>query len=180
MEGEATADELLLVGRVIRAHGVKGELKVVAETDDPHRFKALEVVYLGARPEDAEPQPVESVRFHTTKRGPLVLLKLDGVDGRDEAELLRQRLVFAREGDLPPLEDGELFVHDLVGLDVITESGEAIGSVREVMEGPAHAVYVVARPGRSDALVPAVEAFVADVDLDAGRLVIRPIDGLLD
>lgn len=174
------ADQLLLIGTIYRAHGVKGEVKIIPETDDPDRFETLERVYLGRDAASATEHPLGKVRFQPTKRGLIVLVTFDGVGSREEAEALRGTFVFAAEEDLPPLEEDEAFVHDLIGLDVETADGEAVGTVRDVMQGGGHAVYVVQRGGQPDAMIPAVEAFVEEVDLDARRLVIRPIEGLLE
>ncbi len=177
---ESQSQNLLLVGRVLRAHGVRGELKVVPEADDPARLEVLSTLYLGTDADRAQPHEVEAVRPQHTKRGTLALVKLRGIDTREAAEALRRRLVFAPEADLPPLETGEAFIHDLVGLDVVTTDGAPVGTVEDVWSGPAHAVYVVARDAKEPAMIPAVEEFVAEVDLEANRLVIRPIEGLLD
>ncbi|MDX1546978.1 MAG: ribosome maturation factor RimM [Rhodothermales bacterium] len=171
---------LLLVGRAGKPHGVRGEVKVIPETDDPARFDALETVYLGATPEGAVPYAVESVRTQHTKRGLTVLLKLAGLAGKDDAAALRGLAVYAHEADLPPLGDDEFFLHDLVGLAVFTDDDAAVGTVRDVMELPSHAVLVVAREGKADALVPAVPAFIDDIDFDAGRLVVNAIEGLFE
>lgn len=181
-EGAASAapDDLLLIGRVLKAHGTAGELKVIPETDDPARFESLAVVYLGrSRPAQTTPYEVEAVRHQTTKRGPLVLLKLAHIDDRTGAEALRQQHVYAAESDLPPLAEDESFIHDLVGLAVVSETGEALGTVENVAQAPAHDVFVVAREGQeAPVLIPAVEAFVQEVDLEEGRLVVRPIEGM--
>ena len=153
---------------------------MIPETDDPKRFADLETVFVGKEPNVAASRTVVSVRFQSTKRGTVVVLKLDGVDTREAADLLRRQSVFAREEDLPPLADGEFFLHDLIGLNVVTDQEDGVGTVKEVLELPANNVYVVARAGRPDALIPAVPAFIDEVDIEAGRLVVRPIDGLLD
>ena len=173
-------ETLLLVGRVGKTHGIRGEVKVIPETDDPKRFGALETVFLGKTPEQVEPHAVASVRIQHTKRGPTVVLKLAGIDTVDGAATLRRLSVFARQEDLPPLADDEFFLHDLIGLDVMTDQGEAVGMITDVLEMPANNVYVVARPGRADALIPAVPAFIDEVDVEGGRLVVRPIEGLLE
>ncbi len=111
----------------------------------------------------------------------MVVLKFEGIETMEQAARLRRQAVFALEEDLPLLNDDEFFLHDLIGLDVVTEQGEAVGAVKDVLELRAHCVYVVARPGKPDAMIPAVSAFIVDVDLDgAHRLVVRPIEGLLD
>ena len=116
-------EALLLVGRVGKTHGVQGEVKVIPETDDPKRFAALETIFLGQQPQDAAPHSVVSVRFQQSKRGLTVLLKLDGIETIEQAAALRRKAVFAFEEDLPPLDDDEFFLHDLIGLDVVTEQG---------------------------------------------------------
>ena len=173
-------DALLLVGRVVRAHGVRGEIKVLPETDDAERLRELEAVYIGAGAETAARYDVAGTRPQPTKRGLLLVFQLEGVAVREEAEALRGLPVFAREEDLPPLAEDEFFLHDLVGLGVETDAGEPVGVVREVLDLPAHPVCVVAREGKPDALIPAVPEFIVEVDLEAERLVIRPVEGLLD
>ena len=168
------------MGRVGKTHGLRGEVKVIPETDDPKRFEALETVFLGKTPTQATPHAIASVRLQHTKRGPTVVLKLKGVDTVDGAAALRRLSVFARREDLPPLADDEFFLHDLIGLDVLTDQGEAVGTMADVLEMPANNVYVVSRPGLPDALIPAVPAFIDEVDIEGGRLVVRPIEGLLD
>lgn len=173
-------DALLLVGRIGKPHGVQGEMKVVPETDDPERFADLETCYVGAQPEAVMPYAVASVRYQHSKRGITVLLGLDAIGDRNEAETLRGQLVYAHLDDLPALEDDEFFIEDLIDLDVITTDGDAVGTIVDVMDLPSHPVYVVARPGQPDALIPGVPEFLEIIDLEAGRVVLRPIEGLLD
>jgi len=174
------SDELLLMGYVARAHGVRGAFKVVPETDDPTRFETLETIYVGRSPETARPVRLQRVQYQPTRRGLIVLLQVAEVTDRDAAQALRGLRVYARQSDLPPLAEGEFFLHDLIGLRVETEAGETVGTVVEVLEMPAHLIYVVGRPGRPHAMVPDVEVFVRELDLEGRRLVIRPIEGLLD
>jgi 16S rRNA processing protein RimM len=172
-------DELLRMGYVVRAHGVRGAFKVIPETDDPSRFEKLEFVYLGRSPAEARPVRVQQVQYQPTRRGLLVLLQVETIVDRDAAEALRGQGVYARAGDLPALEEGEFYLHDLIGLQVETEEGEVVGTVAEVLEMPAHLIYVVERPGRPQALIPGVEAFVRELDFERRRLVVRLIEGLL-
>lgn len=174
-----SAESLVLMGRVIRSHGIQGALKVYPLTDDPHRFADLEQVYMGTDAAHTTPYTVRSARVQTTTKGPQVILELEGLTSRDAADALRQYDLFAPEADLP-LDEDEVFLHDLLGLDVIDAQGQPIGVLKAVMPNPAHDIYVIARDGRPDALVPAVPEFVDAIDLDAGQIHIRPIDGLID
>lgn len=179
MDRSFDPDELLLVGRVLRAHGVRGEMKLLPETDDPERFADLETIYLGPRPETAEAWPVTSVRFQQSKKGTLVVVRLEGVETPEDVAALRGRAVYALAADLPPLAEDEVFLHDLIGLAVATESGEAVGEVKDVLQMPAHDTLLVARDTLPDVMIPAVPEFIVAVDLEAERIVIRPIEGLL-
>lgn len=174
------SDSLLLVGRVFRPHGVRGEVKVIPETDDPERLEGIETLFIGSSPEAAEPVGVEIVRFQHVRQGITVIVKLVGVDSREEAVALRDQSVYAREEDLPPLDEGEFFLHELIGLAVFAEDGGAIGTVDDVLSTPAHDTIVVRRDEGQDVLIPLVDEFVADIDLDEERIVIRPIEGLLE
>jgi 16S rRNA processing protein RimM len=177
--------DLLLIGRIGRPHGVRGELKVQPITDDPGRFEELDRVFVGFDPATAAPIEVDGVRYQYPSGETIVLLALAGVDDRDAADALRNANVYAAAQDLP-LGADEMFLHDLIGLTVFRTDdagrpvGEPIGSVRDVMEGAAQDLIVIARPGQPDALLPDVPEFVIEVDTEAGRLMVRPPVGLLE
>jgi 16S rRNA processing protein RimM len=173
-------DTLIRLGQIYRPHGVHGELKVAPDTDDPSRFEALDVVYVGPHEGRVTRHRITSVRYQETKRGITVILQLDGITDRGDAEVIAKQHVYVTEDALPPLDEEELFVHDLIGLDVVTEDGDDIGMLSNVLPMPAHDVYVVHRPGRGEQMIPAVEDFIVAIDLEAGRIVVRPIEGLLD
>ncbi len=172
--------DLLVVGRVIRSHGVRGEIKVLPESDDPERLLSLSEVFVGKNEAEAVHHEVKGARFQQSKKGLTVLYTLEGVSSRDAADALRHQIVFATADDLPPLEEGEYFLHDIIGSKVDTAAGEEVGTLKDVLELPAHNVYVIARQGQGDVMVPAVPAFIEKVDVDARHIVIRPIEGLLD
>ena len=180
MSDAATPDSLVYMGRVLRAHGLAGEVKVLPETDDPARFEALQQVYLGASPEKATGYALKKVRYQHAKRGATVLLTLEGVAGKDQADTLRKLQVYAVENELPPLAEDEYYLHQVVGFEVVEADGTAIGTLRDVMDLPAHPVFVVSRPGLPEVMIPAVPAFIEDLDLLAERIVVKPIEGLLD
>lgn len=180
-------DTLLLVGRCGRPHGVRGEVEVVPETDDPARLAALESFWVGASPERAEERAVESIRFKPFKGGAVTgILKLQGTEGRDGADALRRVNLYADPSALPPLEPGEVYIHDLIGYSVVLQGAqdapesEPVGTVKDVLTGAAYPLFVVAREGQPDALVPDVEPIVVALDPDARRLVIDPPEGLLE
>jgi len=178
---DVSADVLIQVGFVFRPHGLDGELKVNPEyTDDPARFETLETVYLGRERHEVTEHSITSVRYQETKRGTTVILGISGVTTRDDSEAVTKQNVYAHE-DALDLGEGEVFVHDLVGLTVVTEAeGEVIGTVSNYVEMPAQDVYVIQRTDGEEAMIPAVDDFVVEVDLEGERLVVRPLDGLLE
>ena len=177
-------DRLLLMGRVTKPHGVRGEMKVAPDTDDPQRFDGLDRLFVGATPESARERAVESVRFQYPKGRTVVLLSLDGVDSVEAVEDLRGALLYADTGDLPPLAEGQAFLHDLIGLTAVEvdEDGQEIGeigTVRDLYDG-AQVLLAIDRPGAPEMLLPDVDEFVVRLDLDAGRIYVRPPEGLVE
>jgi 16S rRNA processing protein RimM len=167
-----TEPRYLAVGRIARPWGVRGELKVEILTEDPARFEWLETVYVGPR---FTPYRLESSRQHLGA----VLLKLAGCDDRNAAEALRGLVVQVPIKDALPLEEGEYWVHQILGLEVWTTEGELLGVVREVLETKANDVYVVQdRVGRQ-VLIPALKSVVLDINLEARRVLVALPEGLV-
>lgn len=172
----ALRDDLVLMGFVGKPHGVRGDVKIVPETDDPLRFEELDRIFL-ERGGGIDEVQVEAVRLQSSARGVIPVLTLQGVDGREQADALRGSRVFAAEDDLPLSED-EFFLNDLVGLHAVSEDGDDVGRIADVLSLPAGPVLVIAREGRPDAMVPAVPEFIVDISED--QVTLRIIEGLLD
>jgi 16S rRNA processing protein RimM len=168
----------LVVGRVVKAHGITGEVVVEIRTDDPDtRFAPGSS--LRGRPSRGGPESryvVESVRDH----GGRLLVRLDGVADRNAAEALRGTVFMVDSQDLPPIEDpDEFYDHQLEGLQVVTTTGTAVGSVAEVLHTAAGELLSV-RTEQGEVLVPFVSAIVTSVSLAEQRIEIDPPEGLLE
>jgi len=168
----------LVVGRVAKAHGVTGEVVVDVRTDDPDsRFAPG--TRLRGRPAKGGPERtfvVDSMRVHSGR----LLLRLDGVAGRDAADALRGILFIVDSEDLPPIEDpDEYYDHQLEGLTVRTSAGDQIGTVAEVLHTAAGELLSV-RAEEREVLVPFVSAIVTSVSLADRVIEIDPPDGLLE
>lgn len=168
-------DDLLVVGRLGRPHGVRGELTVEVRTDDPDdRFAPGRRLY--TEPADRGPLTVTASVRHSGRW----LLTLDGVNDRAGAEALRDTLLLLPAADLPPLVDPEEFYdHQLVGLTARTVDDRPLGTVSDVVHGPAGDLLVLAYDG-AERLVPFLAAVVPTVDVDGGYLVVDPPEGLLE
>jgi 16S rRNA processing protein RimM len=178
----------LVVGRIGRAHGIRGEVAVEIRTDDPDaRFRPGAL--LGTEPPAAGPLSVDSVRQH----GGRLLVSFAGVADRTRAEQLQGTLLVVDVDERETADDpDEFFDHQLIGLAVVTVDGKRLGEVAEVLHLPGQDVLVVQRavqrearsaletPASTEMLVPFVAAIVPQVDLQGRRLVVDPPDGLLD
>ncbi|MCW2514884.1 MAG: rRNA-processing protein RimM [Mycobacterium sp.] len=170
----------LVVGRVVKAHGIGGEVVVDVRTDDPHdRFAPGTSLRARARDKSERTYVVDAMREH----GGRLLVRLDGVASRDAADALRGSLFIVDTADLPPIEDpDEFYDHELEGLRVRTLAGRDVGVVAEVLHTAAGEILAV-RPEEGDGpeiLVPFVSAIVTAVSLEQGLVEIDPPDGLLD
>ncbi|MEV0617889.1 ribosome maturation factor RimM [Nonomuraea sp. NPDC050404] len=164
----------LVVGRIGRPHGVRGDVTVEVRTDDPElRFVTGKPI--ATDPADRGPLVVAGRRWH---KGAL-LLSFEGIADRDAAEELRGTMLVIDSADIAPSDDPDEFHdHQLIGLAVQTVSGEPVGQVEEVLHH-GQDLLVVRRKGQEDALIPFVRTLVPEVDLEAGRLVVDPPEGLL-
>ena len=168
----------LVVGRVARPHGVRGELVVDVRTDEPEQRFAVGAT-LAAQPRSGPrgTLTVAAVRPH----GVRLLVTFDGVADRDGAEALRGALLTVDSSTLPPPSDpDEYYDHQLEGLTAQLADGTVLGTVTEVLHGPGGELLVIARDGDGpELLVPFVRDIVPTVDLQAARLVLTPPEGLL-
>lgn len=171
--GEAES-EFVLVGRVVKPHGLRGEVLVRSLTENPDRFAAGAELLLGPDLDSAEPVLVEGSRDH---KGAL-LVYFQGFTSIEEAETLREWLIFVDAAELTELADEDAFwEHQVVGLLVVHEDGRELGRVREVFTRPAQDLWSVDTP-TGEVLFPAAKELVVSVDRDAGRVVINPPEGL--
>jgi len=173
--------EYYLVGRVRRAHGLRGELVVEALTDAPDAiFASGRRVFAGTA--SGEPAPdrreLRVLRSSPFKGG--WIIAFDGIEDRSAAEAWRDRTLLLPEREIEPPDDGDMFIHDLIGMRVVHVNGEAIGEVNEVFPLPQGLVLEVARPERSTVMLPFDDQTVRQVDTDARIIEVDPLEGMLD
>lgn len=170
--------ELLLVGRVAKAHGITGELAVDIHTDSPDERFAPGAV-LAARLRDRRTVrnvTVSGVRAHSGR----LLVRFEEVPDRTAAEAMRGAQLLVDAAELPPSEDpDEFYDHELEGLAAVLADGTEVGRVSEIARGPGGELLVVVLPDGTEALVPFVREIVPEVDVSGGRVVLDPPEGLL-
>ncbi|HHV13866.1 MAG TPA: 16S rRNA processing protein RimM [Clostridiales bacterium] len=200
-------DNYLRVGVISSTHGIKGEVKVFPTTDDVNRFKELKTVFLdtgknlhpqGKRPVSQEngllkengPIPkgdelipkgneflsleIEGVKFFKQ----MVILKFKGIDDINDAEKYRGRDLLVDRENAVKLEEGEYFIYDLIGSEVITDEGETLGSLAEILATGANDVYVVKTGEGKELLIPSIKECILDVDAEHKKITVHLLNGL--
>src|SRR5262245_31849081 len=169
----------LVIGSVVRAHGVRGEVVVAVTTDEPEARYVVGAV-LATDPATAGPLTIDGLRVHSSSGADRLLVTFEGVEDRDGAERLRGVKLLVDAADVEPSDEFHDF--QLVGLAVRVGAaeGEHVGDIVRVDHGPGADMLIVDRPDGRQSLVPFVSAIVPTVDVAAGHVVITPPDGLLE
>lgn len=168
-------EEMLRVGVISSTHGVRGEVKVFPTTDDPQRFNELKEVTLDAGREQLVLK-IQNVKFFKN----MVILKFEGYDNINDIEKYKGKDLLIHRDQAVALEEGEYFIVDLIGLTVITDEGETLGTLTDVMKTGANDVYVVEMASGKEVLIPVIDQCILNVDLEAGEVKVHLLEGLLD
>ena len=161
---KANAGEGLLVGRLVGPFGIRGEVKLMPETDHPEHLLTFKQFRLRRPDGGEEEREVERTRPH---KG-MILVKFRGVDTMTDAEALRDCGVWIEDEEAVPLKEGEYFVHDLIGLRVVTPDGEELGVVSDVLRSAANDVYVAGKY-----MIPAIDDAIVEIAPERGVIVVR-------
>lgn len=170
----ANADRVL-IGEVVKPHGLRGELCVEWHADSPELCDDLPRVWLEPPSGKAKAFAIAAWRMHHKR----LLLTLQGIGDRTQAEAWRGARIFARTEDMPEPEEGEVFLHQLIGLRVLTVDGRQIGLLESVMAEPQE-IWTIRGEGGVEILFPAQPEFVEEIDLGAGSVTVAPPPGLLE
>ncbi len=171
------------VGVITATHGLRGEVKVFPTTDEPQRFKMLKEIILVTNREERHLK-IRSVKFFKQ----FVILGFEGLDRIEDVEKMRRAELYIDRKDALPLEEGEYFIPDLLGLTVVEEDGNVVGVLKDVMQTGANDVYVVQRdtsggtvdPAKEELLIPAIPECIRNVDLEEKTMTVWLMPGLTD
>ncbi|SCW40909.1 16S rRNA processing protein RimM [Ruminococcaceae bacterium YRB3002] len=170
---------LIIIGKIVGVHGVRGELKVYPITDDAHRFLKLKDCFLcksDKDPKQDRPAVVKSARIDKE----MVLIKLEGLDDRTLAEEYRGLFIAVTRENAVKLPEGHYFVVDLIGLEVIDDARGPLGRISDCYETGANHIIEVKRKGKKDLLIPYLNAICYEVDLEGGTFRVRLPEGLYE
>ena len=166
-------EDMLQVGVITQTHGIRGEVKVFPTTDDAARFKKLKKVTLDNGKECRELE-IASVKFFKN----LVILKFKGIDNINDVEKYKKAPLYVTREDAVPLGENEYFIADLIGLKVISDEGEELGILDDVLQTGANDVYVVKCDNGEEILVPAIKDCVKNVDIEGNEITLHLLPGL--
>lgn len=159
-------DNLIAVARISTPHGVRGEVRLIPLTDFPRRFERTESLLLA----DGTRFYLESARMHKD----VVLVKFRGMDTPEVWTPLRHHELYVTEAELMPLEPGQYYIHQIVGIKVFDESEAALGEVTDVLQTGGNDVYVVKTIDGGEMLLPAIDSVVLRIEMDRGRMIVSP------
>lgn len=168
-------EEKLRVGIISSTHGIRGEVKVFPTTDDQNRFKKLKKVLLEDKKEELELE-VEGVKFFKK----FAILKFKGIDNINDVEKYKGKELYVIRKEAQKLEKDEYYIADLLGIDVVEDNGQKLGTLKDVIETGANDVYVVEREKGKELLIPAIKQCILNVDVESGRMDVHLLEGLLE
>jgi 16S rRNA processing protein RimM len=166
-------EKMFEVGKIVNTHGIKGEMRVVPTTDDPKRFEKLKEIYIERK--ETEIYKIESVRYHKN----FVLIKLEGVNTINEAELFKNAVLKINRVDSLPLKNDEYYISDLYDLEVVTEEGRVLGKLTDIIYTGSNDVYVIKNnETQKELLIPAIKQVIKEVNLQNKIMTVALLPGL--
>lgn len=168
-------NNMLEVGKIVNTHGLRGDVKVVAWMDYPEEFENLSTVWLKTRKE-LKKLTVSSVKYQKNN----LIVKFKEFSDINEAEQYKNCVLYAEREELGELPDGVHYIVDLIGLEVVDESGEKIGQIADVFNTGANDIYDVKREGKKNLLLPVIDDVVKEIDIESGKVTVHVMEGLDD
>lgn len=163
--------EKIKIGEIVSQVGLKGDVKVYNYAAYKERYEELPSVYV-----EEELHRIEKVRYQKN----MVVLKLSGIDTREQAEAQKGKGIYITDADLPELPEDVYYIKDLLGCDILTEDGEILGQLEDVSQNGGQDLYLVKSKAGKEIMIPAVKEFILDINLDKRRIIVRLPHGLLD
>ena len=166
--------ERLEVGQIVNTFGIKGFVKIYPNVDDISRFDNLKKVHIKSKKEEKELQ-IEEVKYQKN----MVLVKFKGIETVENAEKLRNSFVEIDRADAIPLEEGQYFIADLLGLDVFLDTGEKLGVLEDIYNTGSSDIYVVKNELGKQFLLPYIDEVIKQINLEEGKIIVHIIEGLI-
>jgi 16S rRNA processing protein RimM len=172
--GSSPVDEpvFVVVGKFRKPHGIRGEVRMTVLTDYPELIQPGQKIYVGPR---YQAYTIRGLRWH----GGDLLVSLEELPDRTAVEIFRNVMVHLKSEEMPELEEGEFYTHQLVGLHVVTDDEQSLGRLKEILYTGANDVYLVEAEDGKEILLPVIDEVVRQIDLEEGIITVHLLDGLL-
>lgn len=171
-------EQLYTVGKLVNTHGVRGEVKIVPQTDFPEERFAPGSRLVLVHPDDGRTLAVQIAASRMHKQ--TYIAKFRGYDDINDIVAYKGWLLKVAETERAPLEEGEYYYSQIISCTVVTDEGETLGEIKEILAPGANHVWVVARPKGKDVLLPVIDDVVLEVDVEAKRVRVHLLEGLID
>ena len=173
--GLSSSDEpvFVVIGKFRKPHGIRGEVRMTVLTDFPDLIEIGQKVYVG---QNYQAYKIKSLRWH----GGDLLVSLEDMLDRTAVEIFRNIMIYMKSEDMPAPPEGEYYLHQLVGIDVVTDQGKNLGRLKEVILTGANDVYLVGSPEEKEILLPAIEEVILEINLEDRIMLVHIIPGLLE
>ena len=164
----------LEIGQIVNTFGIKGMVKVKPFTDHIERFSNLEKIYIKNKSGQTE-YKIQEVKYHKN----MVLIKFEGIENPEQADLLRNSYLIVDRETEEPLEPGRYYIVDMIGLDVFTDDNEYLGKLEDIYNTGSNDIYVVKNELGKQVLLPAIEDVIKNIDMDNKKVIVHLIPGLV-
>ena len=166
--------EFIAYGKVLKPHGLSGEVKVLPYSGDTGSFKSFSSLYISKEKNN----PPKYIISRSRNQKNTVIVKLESIDSIEDAEPLKGLTVFIDKSELPEKDDEEYYWFELIGLEVLDTDNNKIGKVKEIIDNTAQPILVI-RGNSDEYLVPLVDKFVEIIDLENSKIIVNPVEGLI-
>ena len=164
----------LEIGQIVNTFGIKGMVKVKPFTDNIERFSNLEKIYIKNKSGQTE-YKIQEIKYHKN----MVLIKFEGIENPEQADLLRNSYLIVDRETEEPLEPGRYYIVDMIGLDVFTDDNEYLGKLEDIYNTGSNDIYVVKNELGKQVLLPAIEDVIKNIDMDSKKVIVHLIPGLV-
>lgn len=156
---KSATDKKIIIGKIGAAHGVRGDMKVYPLTDFPDRFNTIKKAFIDDKEID-----IISTRYQNN----FVVMKVKGVNSREEVARYTNKLLKINRSDVPPLNEGEYYSFDIIGLKVINQDDVVLGEIIEILKTGSNDVYITKTPEGKQLLIPALKKVVTEINIEDG------------
>lgn len=157
--------DFVTIGTIVTPHGVRGDVRIIPQTDFPDRFFDMETCYI-----EGKLYHITGARYHKK----FIILTFAEVKDRNAAELIVRKDIEVPREELVDLPEGQYYIFDMIGLTVVDTEGKVLGTLKEVLQPGANDVYVVEQEGQQDLLLPVIKSVILDIDMENKRVTVDP------